>query len=174
MESSFKKAYDKTVNKDGSIDLRFTAERIGAHTGSGFAGIFVLAMFPVSCAVTSPVAWALYEKGNSYEKPVQTTAMVMWALAAVALWIYGVRKYNFRQGKLTLKPGEGILFGGKQLPFRDIQSVRVVRETTERNPKGNAYVAAQSGGKEIHLTGYVSKELAIALAAEINRARGFA
>ena len=173
MESSFKKAYDRTVNTDGSIDLKFTAQKIGAHSGAGFAGILVLAMLPVSCAVTLPVMYALTDQ-RSMRNGFPTGPVIMWNIVAVALWIFIVRKYNFRKSKLTIKPGEGLLFAEKQLPFKDIQSIGTSHETTGRNPKGNAYIYAQSHGKEIPLTGYVTKELADALASEITNAPGIA
>lgn len=173
MESSFKKAYDRTVNADGTVDLKFTAQRIGAHSGAGFAGILVIAMWPVSCAVTLPVVYALTDH-RSMRNEFQAGPVIMWNIVAVLLWIFIVRKYNFRKSKLTIRPNEGLLFAGKQLPFKDIQSVGTAHETTARNPKGNAYVYAQSHGKEIPLTGYVTKELADALASEIKNAPGLA
>ena len=47
-----------------------------------------------------------------------------------------------------------------------------MHETTGNNPKGNAYVSAQSHGTEVKVTRYVRKDLADALAAEIRGASG--
>ena len=171
MKRSFRAPYDRTVNTDGSVDLKFTAERIGAHSGSGFGGILVLAMLPVSCAVTSPLLLGLTDKA-SIRNEFPAGAMAVWLIVAVGLWIFLVRKFNFKKSKVTIRPTEGIIFGGKQLPFKDIEFVGTLQETTDRNPKGNAYVCAKSHGTRIAVTGYVTKELAKALANDINAAWG--
>lgn len=171
MESSFKKGYDKTVNADGSISLDFKSEKVGAHSGSGFAGILVFAMFPVSCAVTSPLMFMLSDKSPRREE-FQTGAIFLWIICALALWIWGVRKYNIKKAKFLIKPNEGLIFGGKQLPFSEIQSIGTVNETTSRNAKGTAFVYANSHGQQIKMTGYVPLPLADALAVEIKSSSG--
>ncbi len=103
MESSFKKAYDRTVNADGSVDLKFTAQKIGAHSGAGLASILVFAMLPVSCAVTFPVVYALTDH-RSMRNEFSAGPVIMWNIVAVALLIFIVRKYNFRKSKLTIRP----------------------------------------------------------------------
>ena len=169
MESSFKKAYEKTTNSDGSIDLKFKAERIGAHFGSGLGAVLVLLLFPASCAVTYPVASMFGEIGG---RNTSNTPIFVWNVLAFALFIIAARMLNISRTTLTIKPKEGIVFNGKQLPFKDIQSIGTVHETTGNNPKGNAYVSAQSHGSEIKVTRYVRKDLADALAAEIRGASG--
>ena len=169
MESSFKKAYEKTVGPDGTVMLKFKAERIGAHVGGGVATFLLIPLFLASCAVTYPVATVF---GNIGRK--DATAITVWNILAVALLIVVVRWYNIRPSTLTLKPHEGVIFNGKQLPFRDIQSISTVHETTGTNPKGNAYVSAQSHGSEIKLTRYMKKDLADAIAREIRSAGGSA
>lgn len=163
MESSFKKGYDRTVNADSSVQLSFKSEKIGAHSGSGFAGIWVFAMLPVSCAVTSPVLLPL---------PNHPLALFFWFACAIALWIYGVRKFNIRKTTLLIKPKEGLIFGGKQLPFSEIQNIGTMNETTGRNAKGTAYVYANSHGQQIKVTSYVPLALADAISEEIKSSSG--
>jgi hypothetical protein len=169
MESSFKKAYEKTTNSDGSIDLKFKAERIGAHFGSGVGAFLILLLYPVSCAVTYPVASMFGEVGG---RNTSNTPILVWNVVAIALFIIAARMVNIGRTTLTIKPKEGIVFNGKQLPFKDIHSIGTVHETTGNNPKGNAYVSAQSHGTEVKVTRYVRKDLAEAIAAEIRGASG--
>ena len=171
MESSFKKGYDKTVNADGSINLSFKSEKIGAHSGSGFAGIILMAMVPVSCAVTFPVVF-IFSDASSRREAFPTGATFLWIVCALGLWVWGVRKYNIKKAKFVIKPNEGVIFGGKQLPFSEIQSIGTINETTGRNAKGTAYVYANSHGQQIKITGYVPLPLADALAEEIKNSSG--
>lgn len=170
MESSFKKGYDRTVNADSSVQLSFKSEKIGAHSGSGFAGILVFAMLPVSCAVTSPVLLPFYD--GRAKDPLSLGALFFWLACAFALWIYGVRKFNIRKTTLLIKPKEGLIFGGKQLPFSEIQNIGTMNETTGRNAKGTAYVYANSHGQQIKVTSYVPLALADAISEEIKSSSG--
>ena len=173
MESSFKKGYDKKVNADGSIKLNFKSEKIGAHSGSGIASILVVAMLPVSCAVTSPLMIPFYDKASAREAfPVGL--MIFWNICAFGLWIWGVRKYNIRKSGITIKPNEGLVFGGKQLPFSEIQTIGTMNETTGRNAKGTAYVYANAHGQQIKITQYVPLALAEAISQEIKENSGVA
>lgn len=170
MESSFTKGYDKTVNADGSIDLNFKSEKIGAHSGSGFASILVFAMFPVSCAVTSPVLFPFYD--SRAKDSLSLGALLFWVACAVGLWVWSVRKFNISKTTLLIKPKEGLIFGGKQLPFSEIQSIGTMNETTGRNAKGTAYVYANSHGQHIKVTRYVPLALADAISEEIKSSSG--
>jgi hypothetical protein len=161
MKSSFKRAYEKRTHADGSIELEFKTERIGAHAGTAFT-ILVMLLLPVSCGVTFPVVSIFGDvTGKS------TSILVLWNGLAVALWVGVLRAFVFSRRTLIIRPGDGVIFDGKQLPFRDIQSIGTVHETTARNPRGNAYVSAQSHGVEVRLTRYMKKELADAITTEI-------
>lgn len=167
MESSFKKGYDRTVNADSSINLTYKSEKIGAHSGSGFAGIIVFAMLPVSCAATFlPMVYPFMNGKN------EGTSVVFWIFGSIGLWILSVRKYNLRKSKLVIKPNEGLIFEGKQLPFSDIQSIGTMNETTGRNAKGTAYVYANSHGQQIKVTSYIPLALAEAISEEIKSSSG--
>ncbi|GKT26755.1 hypothetical protein [Acidovorax sp. SUPP3334] len=172
MESSFKKGYEKSISSDGSIELSFKTERIGAHSGAGFAGILMLALYPVSCAVTSPAMIPFYDS-HSVRNEFPVGLVIFWNILAVALWIFVVRKFNFQKSSLTIRPKVGIIFEGKQLPFSDIQTIATLNETTSRNGKGNAYVYASAGGRKVKITKYMPLELAETIAAEIKQASGF-
>lgn len=171
MKSSFKKGYDKSTKTDGSIELSFKTERIGAHSGSGFAGILVMAMYPVSCAVTSPAILPFYDSRAARDSfPVGI--VIFWNILAFALWIWSVRKFNFQKSTVIIKPNVGLIFFGKQLPFSEIQTIATLNETTSRNAKGTAYVYANAGGQKVKITKYVPLELAEAIVNEIKQASG--
>ena len=167
MESSFKKPYERIVNSDGSIDLKFKSERIGAHAGSAAGMLLMIIGFPLSCAVTAPLAMKL---GN---KPTEdASVLIIWNVLAVVVWALAIRWINIRPATVTVLPNVGLKFKGKQLPFADIQTVGTVNETTNNNPKGTAYVCARSHGSEVRITRYVRRELAEALAQEIRSSSG--
>ncbi len=166
MESSFKKGYDRTVNADSSINLTYKSEKIGAHSGSGFAGIIVFAMLPVSCAATLPLVYPFMDGKNP------GTLMIIWIFGSIGLWFLGVRKYNLRKSKLVIKPNKGLIFEGKQLPFSEIQSIGTMNETTGNNAKGTAYVYANSHGQQIKVTSYVPLALADAISEDIKSSSG--
>ena len=170
MESSFEKAFDKQVNPDGSIDLTFKTTRISVHSANAFSLIMLLILFPVSCAVTSPVMFMLYDKQASRDG-FQGGAILMWNLAAFLLCFFVARWYKEGKTTLTIKPHEGIIFEGKQLPFTDIQEVGTMHETILNNPIGTSYVYAKSHGNQIKVTKYVPLSLAEAIVSEINKAR---
>ena len=91
---------------------------------------------------------------------------------AVGLWVWGVRKFNISKTTLLIKPKEGLIFGGKQLPFSEIQSIGTMNETTGRIAKGTAYVYANSHGQQIKVTSYVPLALADAISEEIKSSSG--
>ena len=170
MESSFKKGYDKNVGADGSVEFKFQSERIGAHTGSGLGAVLVLAMFPVSCAVTSPVLYPFYDARA--RDSLSMGAIFFWMACAAAFWVWSVRKFNIRKTSFLIKPNEGLIFSGKQLPFDDIQTIGTINETTARNVKGTAYVYANTNGTQVKITEYIPLELAEELAREIKNSSG--
>lgn len=128
--------------------------------------LFLVAVLPASCTVTSPLLFVLGQINiRGAHRDISQDALLAWLIAAVLLWILVVRKFNFRRGKVIIWPSEGLAFSGKQLPFKDIVSIGVEHGTS------SAYVYAEAHGKAIKLTGYVAPALADALAQNINGAR---
>lgn len=169
MESSFTKGYDKKVAPDGSIELNFETLRFGAHSGLGV--ILLLVMLPASCAVTSPVV-IIFNDAHASRQSFQSGIMALWIVCTFALWFFSVYKLQRVQSVLKIKPAEGVIFLGSQLPFADIQAIGTYNETTTNNAKGTAYVFANSHGRQIKLTKYMPLELAEAIANEIKQASG--
>jgi hypothetical protein len=165
VESSFKKKYEKINEPDGSIVLKFKSQRIGAHFGSGIGAFLVLLLFPVSCAITSPVF-------VSSKTTASDSSVIWWIFASAVVWVLLTRFINFTTNTIKILPNSGIEFKGKKLPFADIQTIGTMNETTARNAKGTAYVYANSHGSQIKITNYVLLELAEAISSEIKKSSG--
>ncbi|GKS97664.1 hypothetical protein [Acidovorax sp. SUPP2825] len=172
MESSFEKGYDKIIYPDGSIELNFKTQRISAHSGSNFAGILMMALYPVSCAVTSPAMMPFYDS-RSVRNEFPLGLVIFWNILAVALWLFSIWKFNNKKSSLTIKPSVGIIFDSNQLPFAEIQTITTLTETSSRNGKGTAYVCANANGRQVKITKYMSPELAETIATEIKNASGY-
>ena len=161
-------AIQKTVNADGSEQLSFRSERIGARSGSKWAGVIALAHLPVSCVLTSPVMWVLYKKGSSYERPTQTLGMAVWTFAAVAVWFLVVRAFNFRRQTLSYRPGEGMDINGAFVEFKHLQPIGIATESTGR--RETAYVYATPFYNKVKLTGHLPVDDAKAVVSHLQAA----
>lgn len=73
---------------------------------------------------------------------------------------------------ILVKPMEGLVFDGKQLPFSDIKSIGIESSGAFLAPKGIGRVYALSYGKEISLTAYMSLPRAQGIRSEIFEASG--
>jgi len=168
MESSFKKEYERQVMMDGSIQVTFRSKAVGAHAKSGF-GALSLILFPVSCAITSPVPYKMIASdANGADK---SEALLVWNFLAIAIWLGVLWIYNNRQSKLIIKPRQGVVFGAKQLPYAEIDELGTMTESTRNHPVGTAYVYAKTNGREVKLTKYVPQALAEAILREITNGR---
>lgn len=170
MESSFKKSYQKIVNVDGSIKLTFKSSTVGARAFSGFFTAAV-ALFPVSCIVTSPVVIPFYDKAAIRES-FPTGLTILWFACAFSLWFWGIYKYRFRMTSVVIKPGEGLIFNGKNLPFSDIKNISTFNENTSNSAMDTTYVYADTHGQKVKVTKYISDELADTLVKEIIQSSG--
>lgn len=168
MESSFKKGYERTVNTDGSIELKYKAKRMSpaAMAGAGMAAILVL--FPVSCAVTLPVASMFNDHGQSLGQ----TSKGLWTTLAIILYIGILYFLVNTKGSLVIKPNQGLIFNGKQLPFSEIQNIGTIDHPNAKVKAGASFVYAGSHGTQIRVTKYVPLALAEAVAAEIKQSSG--
>lgn len=173
MKSSFKSTFEKHMRPDGSVELVFPQSRINAsHLASGSAGNFAaLFLLLPSCAVTSPVLGlnALGELGL-------VVGVLAWAAASWWLtsrlwgWVFNTR------GRITVVPGEGLRFAGKQLPFSEIRELAVMNEQATGRRTGqiatSSYLYASAHGQEIRLTRHIPAALGETLLAEIGAASG--
>ena len=169
MESSFKKGFDKKVNADGSYVLMLKGQRRGAGKTSGYP-VLLFIIF-LACA---------FFTNNLAEKisPQKVGGFLLaWAVLAFGVWlvIYFVfQRLDSKNTDILVKPSEGLIFEGKQLPFTDIQTIGVSHQTTRNNLDGNAQVYAASHGSNINLTGWMPLALAEAVASEIKNSSGVA
>lgn len=162
MESSFRKAYEKTTAPDGSVTLTFRGQRVGVNEATALFMMLVVFGLPASCAVTYPVGAMMGDVWGNNNAP-----RWIWTFVAVAVWIVVGRAIAFVKGNVVIKPGEGIIFRGKRLPFREIQTLGTVNQMNSAAPKGKAYVSARSNGNEVRITPYLNPELAEAVEEEI-------
>lgn len=165
MESSFKKGYEKTINADGSFELKFPSKRFAPMT-SGAAmllGLFIL--FPASCAATFPVASMFVDIKNLAEGSLLT-----WNILAFIVYFLALHFFYNTKSKILVKPNSGVVFNGKQLPFKEIQSLGTIDHPNAQNKKGSAFVYADTHGTQVMLTKYISLSLAEAVEQEIKAA----
>ncbi|MBC7748349.1 MAG: hypothetical protein H7Z76_07205, partial [Methylotenera sp.] len=135
MESSFKKGYDKKVNADGSFELSFKSYRLlpGVMTV-----ILPLVLYPVSCAISFP-----FVGGVNVSKDL--TSLITWNISAfiveIIIFVCLYRLFIKKRNQIKVNPNIGISFNGKQLPFKDINSIGTI---TDLN-KGAFIYAATHG-----------------------------
>ncbi len=165
MESSFKKGYDKTVNADGSFELTFKSKRFGAKTAKSFALLGVFALFPASCAITSPMVLA-FDKSNS------NTGVVIWFFVAFALWFFVMHFTANLKTTILVKPNSGLVVNGKNLPFKEIDQIGTINYPGAESDKIAAFVYADTHGTQVKISKYITLSLAEAVVREIKEASG--
>lgn len=168
MESSFKKGYDKKVNDDGSFELTFDSRRL---LPAAFAVILPIVLYPVSCAVSFPLV------GGMSSARADTLSLPTWNIVsivvAIAILICIFKFFINSRNRILVKPNIGISFSGKQLPFKDINSVGTLNLNTLKS-NGATVVYADTHGVQVKLSGCVKTELAEAIAQEIKGASSIA
>lgn len=168
MESSFKKGYEKNVNADGSIELKYKAKRMSPAAMAGAGMVAILVLFPVSCAVTLPVASMFNDHGQSLGQ----TSKGLWTTLAIILYIAILYFLVNTKSSLIIKPNQGLVFDGKQLPFSDMQNIGTINHPNAKVKAGAAFVYAGSHGNQIRLTKYIPLALAEAVSSEIKQSSG--
>lgn len=165
MKSSFKSAFEKKTNPDGSVELSFHESKFAAgQIGSGAAGnaLFFVLLIP-SCVVTSPVL----------KLPSEGLGLLLWIAINIVIWVFGWKWLTKAKGQITVVPNEGLRFKGKQLPFADIKQLSVMTEQApdkHGNVHSSAYVFATAHGQEVRITKNVPESLATTLVDEIRQA----
>ena len=170
MESSFKKAYEKNVLPDGSIELHYKAKRMSPSTMVGALVAAFLLLLPASCAITLPVA-AMF---NTARESLGDTSKGLWMALAMPLYVVMVYFLVNTKATLVIKPREGLLFKGKQLPFSEVQNIGTMDHPNGNSKASTAYAYADSHGKKIEVTKYVPLTLATAIMEEIKVGSGIA
>jgi hypothetical protein len=168
MESSFKKGYDKTVNADGSFELSFKSRRLSPKTSASMGTLMIFVLFPVSCAVTLPVA-------GMFLSPRQDLADVnkfLWNALAFTLLFILLYLVTFCKTRILVKPDVGISFGGKNLPFKEISEIGTLDHPYSANKKGAACVYANTNATQVNISKYIPLALAEAVAEEIKKSSG--
>jgi hypothetical protein len=168
MESSFKKAYEKNVLPDGSIEINYKAKRMSPAAMAGAGMLAVLILFPASCAVTLPVAAIFNSSGESLGQ----TSKGLWFALAVLLYFPMLYFLLNAKGSLTIKPNQGLIFEGKNLPFSDVQNIGTIEHPNAKVKAGEAFVYAVSHGAKIRVTKYIPLALAATFVQEIKTGSG--
>ncbi|MPT55028.1 MULTISPECIES: hypothetical protein [Delftia] len=143
MENSFQKAYEKITKEDESFDLKFSSKRIQCG----------------GCLFIASLALSLLFWVN---------ASNVFAIVATVIIFFATYNIQNITEKITVKPGEGVIFSGNQLPFADVQKLGIMKAVGG----SSAYVIAVSHGEQIKMSGYVGESLAEAIADEIKVSSG--
>lgn len=170
MESSFKKGYEKNVNADGSFELSFKSRRLGPQASASIGALLAFAVLGVSCAATYPVA-SIFSPRSRYSSGVEINMFLWNGLAAVLMFAL---LYLILYGKTSIlvKPNIGLVVGGKNLPFKDINQIGTIDHPSATNKKSAAFVYADTQGTQVQVSKYISRSLAEAIASEIKQASG--
>lgn len=168
MESSFKKGYEKNVLPDGSVELNYKAKRMSPSMMAGAGMLAILILFPASCAVTLPVA-AMF---NDARESLGQTSKGLWLTLAVILYTLMLYFLVNTKATLVIKPNQGLLFKGKQLPFSAIQNVGTIDHPNAKIKAGAAFVYADSHGTKIEVTKFIPLALAKTFVEEIKASSG--
>lgn len=168
MESSFKKAFERTQNPDGSIELSAKSKRLGF-----FPTLLVIAMVPLSFAPAFIVFMLITAASADFSREMQKNVIGGFVIlgSAIVTFVFGYRAISNKRSSITIRPKEGLLFEGNQLPFKDIQSIGVLGITNAQGAEG-AYVTATSHGNEIRMIGSLPRAVANAMAEQIRTDSG--
>ncbi|MCY1243559.1 hypothetical protein D9M72_565780 [compost metagenome] len=98
--------------------------------------------------------------------------LVVWPVISMVLLYFAIKAILKTTGTLKILPDVGLSFDGKNLPYKDIDDIGTANEIAANNPKGTAYVYANTHGQQIQITKYVPLHLAEAIANEIRAASG--
>lgn len=151
MENSFKKAYDRKDNPDGSFELRVKGRRT--------PGGLMLRLLPVTLIILFVGGTLRGIGGDAIAGP-----------GIVICFFFALRWALSGESVVTVRPNEGLQFSGKNLRFADTESIRVV--THSHVNRYNSFVIAWSGGNEIQLTLGIPEAAATALVSEIRNGSG--
>lgn len=165
MESTIKRAFDKTVNADGSISLRFKLTT--SAVGTGFKLVQGYVIFGVVPAVA--VFLAAYSFLQDAFGRSSTIALTLGAICGILTLILGSRlahKIVSGSHEILIFPAKGIKWGRTQLSMADIQSIGV------KTHAGTSYIFARALGKDVKLSRYMEPALADTIAHEIRVASG--
>jgi hypothetical protein len=165
MESTFKKAYEKEILPDDSIKLTFREGPIEAHQISLFTALamgYLFILLWVWLLIAAGLVWVLGEKSTAG----------LTSLVVVAAGVLLLRKKLAGKSAVIILKKEGIVFGGKQLAFKDVSKFGITTETVSGQLyTATAYIYAYAGGREIRITRHMKPALAQALLDEIKRDR---
>lgn len=168
MESSFKKGYDKKVNADGSFELSFKSRRLSPQASVSIGTLLMIVLFPASCAATLPVA-------GMFLKPRQDLADVnkfLWIALSLTLFALLLYLIVYGKTKILVRPNVGLVVGGKNLPYKEINQIGTIDHPNATNKNGAAFVYADTHGTQVKVSKYIPLALAEAIAEEIKAASG--
>lgn len=163
MESSVKKSYERVVQSDGSVVIKYKGRRADAHQiTNGLALLAVPLLFGALMVMV-----AVFALTKSVEAAV---------IGAVAFLFFVVRFIIARREYTLTLMREGVIFprsswgsATHQLRYEDISSVGVNRKSVSHNGQyvESCSVYAFAGGSEVQLTRFVTQSLASAISDEV-------
>lgn len=161
MENTFKKAYTKKTNPDGTIELSYRSKRFGENLSPGLAMAMLFSIYLASCVATYPLM--------PTERAVGGAILVdkaSWWFAGTGLAIVVTYFLFNTRDKIIIKPKEGILFRGQSLPYAEMGPVGVM--TQNSGSKTSGYLYTETNGTTAKITRYISPDLAREIHREIS------
>lgn len=150
MENTVKKNYQRTVNSDGSIDIKYKGARFTNEFS--FAGIFLGLLF---LAVYLIFSQSFFPNNKIW---ITTVIVIFW----LSLWFIFYTNLNIK-----IIPQKGIHFYNHQVPFSDITQIGI--RSAKDNRSGKLFI--QSRGTEV-LVANAKKSIVEALQIEIEQSSG--
>ena len=152
MESTEKRLYEVTTQPDGKVALTYTKQSMLIFT---FAGALLFLYW----GITSGFG-AIYSQGHGRGSSSDGFFALLVLGIGIFLTFRFFKKYGAKE-TITIIPREGLIFLGKQIPFRDIDGISI------RVFDGRNYVFVNTGGKSVDVTTGLTNALALAIQGEL-------
>lgn len=164
---------NKSVSPEGAIDLSFKAKGTRVQKSLYMSLYSVFLLLPVSCTVSSPIAFMSFDKVASRNE-FQAGTAILWVLLSLGMWAGIIYAYNHR--RTTLKRTMRIIpkasvSANSLFNLEDCKDFVVRSDNTLGYTNDIHYVAVMTNRREARLTDYMSEDQAKELAEYINKNR---
>lgn len=162
---------NKQVSPEGYIDLSFKAKGTRVQKSLYMSIYSMLLLLPVSCTVSSPIAFMSFDKVASRNE-FQAGTAILWVLVTLCMWAGVIFAYNHR--RRTLKRTIRIIpkisvYANSLFNFENCKDFVVRSDNSLGYTSDVHYVAVVTDRREAKLTDYMSEEQAQAIASEVNK-----
>lgn len=161
MKNTFKQAYKRTQQADGTVLIRCKSNRVGTYSVGAVTGIAAIPIVFVSLLAAGFIAVFTHKEISS-----------VTVLVITGILFFALDRALTRNTNLTIHPKSGLAWGHHQLPFSDISAIGISSDAGDAGRV--SYVYAQTGGRMVKLTGYMPKARAEAIQDDIKQLSGAA